>query len=110
MISNEIRCPECKENILINIKDYTIDLYECKNGHKIENILLNEFENMQKIDISKIVCNKCYKNNININEELYICIECNINLCPLCKYKHDKNHNIIIMIRIIFVKSIMIDL
>ena len=110
IISNEIICPECKENILINIKDYTIDLYECKNGHQIENILLNEFENLQKIDISKNQCNKCYKNNININEELYICNECNINLCQLCKYKHDKNHNIIIMIRIIFVKSIMIDL
>ena len=50
---------------------------------------------MQKIDISKTICNKCYKNNININEELYKCNECNINLCPLCKYKHDKNHNII---------------
>ena len=89
IILNEIICPECKENILINIKSYKINLYECKNGHKKENILLNEFENIQKIDISKIVCNKCYKNNNNINEELYICKECNINLCPLCKYKHD---------------------
>jgi len=26
---------------------------------------------------------------------IYICNKCNINLCPLCKYKHDKNHNII---------------
>ena len=95
IISNEIICSECKENILININNHKINLYECKNGHKKENILLNEFENILKIDISKNVCNKCYKNNNNINEELYICNECNINLCPLCKYKHDKNHNII---------------
>ena len=95
MISNEIICPKCKENILINIKNYKINLYDCKNGHKIENIPLNEYENMQKIDISKIICNICYKNNNNINEELFICNECNINLCSLCKYKHDKNHNII---------------
>ena len=79
---------------MINIKDYKINLYGCKNGHKIENILLNEYENIQKIDMSKVICNKCYKNNIN-KEEFYICNECNINLCPLCKYKHDKNHNII---------------
>ena len=46
IISNEIICPECKENILININNYKINLYECKNGHKIENILLNEFENI----------------------------------------------------------------
>ena len=109
IISNEIICPECKENILININNYKINLYECKNGHKKENILLNEYENMQKIDISKIVCNNCYKNNNNINEELYICNKCNINLCP--------NINmikiiilLIIMIKIIYVKSIMIDL
>ena len=95
IISNEIICPKCKENILINIKDYKINLYDCKNSHKIKNILLNEYENMQKIDISKTICNKCYKNNININEELYICNDCNIKLCSLCKYKHNKRHNII---------------
>ena len=94
-ISNEIKCPDCKENILINIKNYKINLYGCKNGHKIENILLKEYENIQKMDTSKIICNKCYKNNINIKEQLYICNDCNINLCPLCKYKHDKSHNII---------------
>ena len=95
IISNQIICPECKENILLNLKDYKINLYECKNGHKIENILLNEFENIQKLNISKSICNKCYKNNLNINEELYICNECNINLCTLCKNKHNKKHNII---------------
>ena len=95
IILNEIICPECKENILINIKHYKINLFDCKNGHKIENILFNECDNLQKIDISKIICNQCYKNNININEELYICNECNINLCPLCKFKHNNTHNII---------------
>ena len=54
VMSNEIICPECKENILINIKDYKINLFECKNGHKVDNILLNEYENLQKIDLSKI--------------------------------------------------------
>ena len=95
IISNKIICPECKENILINIKDYKINLYECKNGHKIENISLNEYKNLQKIDLSKIICNECYKNSFNINKEFYICSECGINLCPFCKFNHNKNHNII---------------
>ena len=96
-ISNEIICPDCKENILIYIKDYKINLYECKNGHKIENILFNEYENMQKIDYSKIICSKCEINNRSNmhNNEFYICNNCNINLCPLCKFNHDKNHDII---------------
>ena len=46
-----IVCPECKENIKIDIIDFKINLYECKNGHKIENILLNEFEETQKIEL-----------------------------------------------------------
>ena len=97
IILNEIICPKCKENILIDIKDYKINLYECKNGHKIENILFSEYENMQKIDLSKIICNKCNQNNINqiFNKEFYICNNCGISLCPLCKSKHDNNHNII---------------
>ena len=96
-ISNEIICPECKENILINIKNYKINLNDCKNGHKMENISINEYENIQKIDLSKIICNKCCKNNISniYHKEFYICNECRINLCPLCKIKHTKNHQII---------------
>ena len=54
----EIICPECKESIRINIKDYKIKLFECKNGHNI-NMLLNEFEKTQFIDESKIKCDKC---------------------------------------------------
>ena len=51
----------------------------------------------KKIDLSKIICNKCNQNNIYkiFNKEFYICNECGINLCPLCKAKHDNNHNII---------------
>ena len=95
LISNKIICPECLENILIKIKNYKINLYGCKNGHKFENILINEFGNLQKINSSKIICNQCYKYNINYNEELYLCNECRTYLCPLCKYKHDRNHNVI---------------
>ena len=34
-----IICPECKENIRMNINEYKIDLYGCKNGHNIKNIV-----------------------------------------------------------------------
>ena len=94
--SFEIICPECFENSKININEYKISL-ECKNGHKVDDIHFNEFENMQKIDLSKIKCGICKinsKNNI-YNNLIYRCNNCNINICPTCKLKHDKNHNII---------------
>ena len=39
LASNDIICPTCNENILIDIKDYKINLNDCKNNHKKENIL-----------------------------------------------------------------------
>ena len=69
----------------------------CKNGHNISDIKINEFENTQIIDISKIVCDECKEKNKGEakNNEFYKCITCNINLCTLCKTKHDNNHKII---------------
>ena len=96
IISKEFICPECNENILIDIKNYKIN-YECKNVHKRDNILLNEYEDIQKIDICKIICDKCKEKNKNntYNNEFYYCCSCEINICPLCKSIHDLNHNII---------------
>ena len=40
------------------IKDFKIKLYGCKNGHEIDNIKLDDFNNKQNIDISQIICDK----------------------------------------------------
>ena len=95
--SNDILCPECKEICKYDIKDYKITLYDCKNRHKIKNIKINEYENTQNIDLSKIICDICKKKSrLDIyNNEFYKCNKCNMNLCPLCKLIHDNNHIII---------------
>ena len=62
---NDIICPICLESTQIKIKDYRIFLDKCKNGHKIDNILLNEFKDNQNLAKSKIKCNNknCKENN-----------------------------------------------
>ena len=97
IISKDIICKKCKEDALINIKNFKINIYGCKNNHKQNNILLNKFEKTQKIDISKVICNICNKNNKSIthNNEFYTCNTCNKNICPLCKSIHNKDHIII---------------
>ena len=94
--SKYIICPECGESIKMKIKDYTINLFECKNNHKIDNIPINEFEKTQMINLKNIKCDICKeKNKFNTyNNEFYKCYDCNINICPLCKEKHNENHNI----------------
>ena len=37
--SKDIICPQCKHNCLLDIKDYKIKLYDCKNSHETNNIL-----------------------------------------------------------------------
>ena len=95
--SKNIICPDCKENIKMDIKDYKINLYKCKNGHKFENILLNEFEETQNIDLSNIICDICKTNNKSktFNNIFYKCLTCNKNVCPLCKSSHEEQHKII---------------
>ena len=85
--SKYIICPECRENIRIRIDNYKIKLYDCYNGHQFNNILLEEYDNTQKIDLNKIKCDKCKDNNKSNtkNNEFYICLTCKMNICPLCK-------------------------
>ena len=95
--SKTIVCKECKEQILIKFEDYKINMYKCKNGHSIEKIKINELEETQMINISKIKCDNCPNNNKGnvFNNNFYRCITCNKNLCPSCRSNHNKNDKII---------------
>ena len=109
--SKDIICPICKEICIYDIKDYKIKLYACKKGHIINNIKLDDFNYIQNINISQIKCDNCKnKSKSNtFNNEFFICNECKMNLCPLCKSKHDKIIQLLIMIiKIIYVLNIMI--
>ena len=97
IISKEIICLDCKENCLMDIINFKINFSKCKNNHKYNDILLNNYEFTQKINLNEIICDICKNNNKGNthNNEFYICINCNKNICPLCKSIHDNNHTII---------------
>ena len=91
--SKQIICPECKENCLINFKDYKLNLNNCDKKHIKENILLKNFNDLQIIDESLILCKNCFKSKEDVTDNLmYYCCNCNINLCLLCKLNHSKNN------------------
>jgi len=92
--SKEVICPKCEENAILCYKDYKVILYGCTNKH-IYKIPLIEYEKTQIIDQSKIKCSNCNNNKGNVhNYEFYKCFTCKINLCPLCKCSHNKEHKI----------------
>ena len=95
--SKEIICPSCQEPCLISIENYKIKLFGCINNHIINNIKIKDFPDTQKINISNIICNKCkIKNKGNSTKnDFYKCLNCNQNLCLLCRANHNINHNII---------------
>ena len=106
--SKNIICPECKKDIKMKINNkYNIDLYGCINNHEFNNISINEFEKTQMINIIDIKCGLCGDNKSNTyNNIFYKCNECNMNICPRCQLKHDKNHNIIDYDKIYYICNI----
>ena len=95
--SNIIVCSICKGICRLAIKNYKITLYACENGHIINDILVNDFNETQYIDESKIICDICKTRNKNeqYNKQFNYCNICKQKLCSLCKSFHDKNHIII---------------
>lgn len=92
----EIICPECGEDARLKVINYKVNLFECKNGHKINNILLNKFVYPQYVDLSNIKCDDCKENDKESSylHKFFRCISCSKNICPICKSKH-KTHNVI---------------
>ena len=91
--AKEIVCPKCSEQCRIKVEDYVIKLYDCKNNH-LTTVKLDKFKDTQQIDLSKIKCNCCNNKNMgnSFDHVFYYCLNCRINLCVLCKEKHNKNH------------------
>ena len=94
--SPQIICPEYKNMAIIKFKNYKIS-FKCINNHIIKNKFQKDFEKTQMIDEPKIICDICKQKNVNnsYNNQFFICLNCQKNLCPLCNYYHDKNHSII---------------
>ena len=95
--AKEIICPKCFEPCRIKTENFKLTLFDCVNNHKTEDILIKDFPETQKINISNIICDKCKIKNKgeSYNYEFYKCLTCKNNLCLLCKRQHDANHIII---------------
>ena len=93
--SKQIICPKCSGNALIIFDNYKIKLICKKCGENT--ILISEYENTQKLDQYKIICEICKHHNKaeTFQNQFSICLECKINICPLCKNTHNPNHNMI---------------
>ena len=106
--SEQIICQNCSSCAKLVFKDYKISLQKCKCEikHTLDNILLEEFEETQKI--KPIMINDQFGFNAqNLNpikcekdDDYYCayCKNCKLDLCQVCKSEHKdefKNHNII---------------
>ena len=67
-----IICPICKEHAKFEVNNYKIKIYNCKNGHISDNILLSEFENTKLIDEKRLFVINA-KSRINLNHIIKKC-------------------------------------
>jgi len=97
--SKQVICKKCgQKSIRFKLKNYLISLYGCdNNGHEHLGINTEEYLETQKVDLSKIICDKCQTQNKSESYKnmFYECCLCKQLLCPLCKNSHDKSHPII---------------
>ena len=87
---------QLKEKVKRNKEEVEENCEKLKQEFYDKFIIIENYEK-QNIDISEIKCDNCKEKNKSntYNNEMYICNECNMNLCPLCKSIHDKSHIII---------------
>ena len=97
MKTSEILCHECGERCKIKIENFKILLYDCKNGHRNDNIEFEQFKEIQnQIHNKKLSCD--YQNFCKIHNEQYVsfCNKCNKNLCSKCEKEHKNENEIVI--------------
>ena len=106
-ISKYIICPECGDPIRMEMNEYKINLYKCQNYHKVNDILLNNFEETQiikdgliqnYIDRYEKFQNRRYSYICKKHDEpiLNICKKCSLFLCSKCQIIHiNSKHEII---------------
>jgi len=97
--SKEVICPHCKESCRIKIEKGRFILFDCDNNHDSSTINIIDFPQTQKVNLSKIICDDCKKEEKNMGlsykHNFYKCLTCQNNVCLTCEPKHDPNHNLI---------------
>ena len=93
--SKEIICSKWGNICLIYFNKYKSNISGSINNHNINDITLDEFQNFQKIDSSKIICNDCKNNNKRDSYNFYKCLTCEKDLCPLFMNQTHKEHDYI---------------
>ena len=97
------KCPDCVANTsLLEIENYGLHYYGCKNHPDIKRKTFDEYEDSQKINYNRIKCAHCRKTRIQVLE-MYKCLTCtknNINkdasfyICNTCLDSHKQKKHI----------------
>ena len=88
---NNLLCPSCENLISMSINEGKITLKNCCNNHKLQNLSISLFINLQSnIKRKDNYCVNC-NNNLNYYNYFYIC-SCNYFICPLCKDEHNEKN------------------
>ena len=85
ILSEEIICPECKQEAIIIVTDDKIAFIS--NQNHIKEIPKNEFKKSQMIAQSSTKC-KC-----GSNQKKTFCLTCKKSLCSSCEKDHKKDNN-----------------
>ena len=97
-----MKCPLCiANNAIIEIKNYKLNYYDCRYGHKYLDQSFFNYNQTQNISLENIICFSCKKTQKDDIKEYKQCLSCSFNFgnsryyCDQCCLKHDKDHKTI---------------
>ena len=94
--TEKIMCQKCHKILIFSFDDdYKISL-NCNYCHNKKKIFLEDFEKIQKINLSKKICSECRIFNMGNFEakHFYRCVDCKKDVCGICNIKHESHKTI----------------
>ena len=89
----DVLCPHCLTSAILEKNEYKLNIINCENFHRSQNISYDRFE---KVDsFPSVKCGTCssYRSSFTPPEnQFYKCI-CGYHICPGCYKTHAKDHN-----------------
>jgi hypothetical protein len=92
--SKIMKCPIHKgDTCFIRIENYGLKFFGCRKKHDPEIKSFDDYEDSQKINYNKIICQKCRKTQKSDRREFYECLKCTIDFKKSIYYCEDCGQN-----------------
>ena len=90
---NDVLCPHCSTSAILENNYYKLNIINCENFHRSQNISYDRFEIVDSFPSIKCASCSIYRSSLTPPENQYYKCICGFHICPECYKTHAKEHN-----------------